>query len=149
MTTNNRKPRSDSITAQVQAFSNAQKTIPTPPLPREAKKFFDALILSKSHDEWTPAQVSIAAEVATDQALMGRMRQQIATAGDVVADARGNLALHPAHKIMDMAAKRISSGMRMLQLGAIKDSRDLIQGRRLEEDARRLIESSGEDSLLA
>ena len=147
MTQSTRKPRCDSITGQIAIHQNLDKGLPAPAMDKAAKPFFDSLVLSKAHHEWTPAQLNLAAQVAADSVVINRMRKLIAKDGDVIANSRGELVPHPAHKLLDMAIKRVGSNMRLLQLGAIKDVRDLLPGRRAEDEARKLI--GDDESLLA
>ncbi|MBU3635805.1 hypothetical protein ICN35_10060 [Polynucleobacter sp. es-GGE-1] len=147
MTQSNKKTMCNSIDGQIAIFQNLDKGLPTPAMDKAAKPFFDALVLSKAHQEWTPAQLNLAAQVAADSVVINRMRKLIAKDGDVIPNHRGDLNPHPAHKLLDMAIKRVGSNMRLLQLGAIAEIRTLMPARRAEEEARKLI--GDDESLLA
>lgn len=143
--TNNKKQPVHTTAGMITTFQNAQKSHPTPKMERAAKKFFDALIISKAHDEWSPAQIALAAEAAADMALLERMRKQVLQDGDLTTTKNGELIFHPGHKIIDAAVKRVAMAMRMLQLGAVKESRDLMPGRRAENAAREILNRKDDD----
>jgi hypothetical protein len=148
LSTKKRQPCS-SIAGQINTFQNAQKSHNAPKMERSAKKFFDAMVISKAHDEWSPAQLSLAAEAAADMALLERMRKQVLQDGDLTTGKGGEMIMHPGHKIIDAAVKRVAMNMRMLQLGAVKEARDLMPGRRAENAAREILNHGDEESLLA
>lgn len=129
---NDRRPRSDSAKAAVQAAQNAALGPLLPPahvvLPDAAKPFWNAIILNRPRDRWNDADLALAAVMARDQATLERLQSELNIEGDVIEG-----KLNPKHKLAETLARRVVSMARILHVHAeATTGRSQNQGKALE-----------------
>lgn len=110
-----RNRRSDSAAAAVQAAQNAamgpREPLAYAPIPEEAKPFWEALMRNRPRDRWNDADLANAAELASCQWDVVRLRREIAIEGDVV-DGK----LNPKLALADKLVRRVMGLSRMLHV---------------------------------
>ena len=146
------KDNSNSATAALQQFSNAQTTIPLPePVEFTSEieiQLWEYVTASRSYDDWRDVDlmmlwkwVKLECELLAQQSLLD-------TEGVVVEGARGGPIENPRVRIMHLYEQRQLSIFRALGLNITKaDSRTVKKHAAGEQKARRVL--SAADSLLA
>ncbi|WP_406704164.1 terminase [Sodalis sp.] len=93
----NKRTRSDSATAAIQAMKNAgEDTLQPPPhagLEKKAEPFWHDNIRSKALDSWTPADLLAAVELANNQLAITRLRRELRKKMRVSSEERDEKAL--------------------------------------------------------
>ncbi|AHF73856.1 Terminase small subunit [Candidatus Sodalis pierantonius str. SOPE] len=93
----NKRTRSDSATAAIQAMKNACEDTLTPPphagLEKKAEPLWHDNIRSKALDSWTPADLLAAVELANNQLEITRLRHELRKKMRVSSEERDEKAL--------------------------------------------------------
>lgn len=156
----NRKPRSDSAAAAINAAKNVAMGDPMPPehvqISAEAMDDYRAIVRARTRDEWSEMDLIVASQLAECVAKQREYDAQILIDGAVVENAKGTLVANPLVSINERLAGRQMAYMRTLQMGGrvpgtAGDKRKKQAGRALEAGARRAAEEAAEqdDGLLA
>ena len=115
------------------------------------RPFWDSIVRARSRDEWTPADLVIAAQLARAQADIEFESKQLDLEGSVVENARGTQVMNPRVTVLEQLARREMALMRTLQMGGSARGRkeDVLKQRTLEHQARAAKESLADEDLLA
>ena len=151
-----RRPKSNSMTAAIQAAKAAAEPIPDPPsfirsTPAQ-RPFWDAIITSRARTEWSKADYIIAAQLARCQHDIETHTLLLEGEGHIVENQRGTPIMNPRHTILEQLARRQMAMMRSLAMGGAlpgKGRSDLENGRKLERGAVQVREQIQEDDFLA
>jgi hypothetical protein len=155
-----RKARSDSAAAAIQAAKNAALGDLMPPehvcISADVMPDYLAVVRARARDEWSELDLIVAAQLAE---CIGQQREQsaiILIEGEVLENARGTMVANPRVTILERLAGRQMAYMRTLQMGGrvpgtVGDKRKKQGARVLERGARRAHEEAVEedDGLLA
>lgn len=151
------KKRSDanSADAAVRAMVNAAKG--TPPVPAHCRlrdgdlPFWLGIVRARALDEWTDADLVVAAQLARCQADIEREQQALDGEKTVVANERGTLVVNARVSVLEQFARREMALMRSLRMAgrALGDTANLQGKRKIERDSRKLREELEGDELLA
>lgn len=151
-----RRPRSDSASSAVRAMFNASKDYPPPPihtpLTDTAIPFWNAIMAARAVDDWIPADLISAANLAQCQADFIDENALLRFEGRVIENTFGNVVINPRAKVVEDLTRRGMSLMRTLRMGgkAAGDPRDLTGSRNLEAESRSIrSEIEDEEGLLA
>lgn len=154
----NRKPRSDSASAAIEAAKNAALGDPLPPehvqISAEAMDDYRAIVRARARSEWSEYDLIVAAQMAECIAKQREYDAQILIDGPVVENAKGTLVANPMVSMLERLAGRQLAYTRILQMGGRVpgtegDKRKKQNGRQLERNARGLAAEVQEDDLLA
>ncbi|OXE36918.1 MAG: TerS protein [Phenylobacterium zucineum] len=150
-----RKTRTDSASGAVKAMINAAKPTHVAPVHCKMREkdapFWAGVILSRAHDEWTQADLVVAAQLARTQADLEDQQELLDSEGTVVENARGTQIMNPRVTVLEGLARREMALMRTLRMGGkpAGDARDMGNTRKLEAQSRKLREELEDDPLLA
>lgn len=155
-----RKIRSDSATAAINAAKNVALGDPMPPehiqISAEAIEDYRAIVRARTRDEWSEYDLLVAAQMAECIAKQREYDARIALDGEVVENAKGTLVANPMVSMLERLAGRQLAYTRILQMGGRVpgtdgDKRKKQAGRQLERGARRAAGEAAEqeDNLLA
>ncbi len=139
-----RKPKSDSVSAAVKAMVDVAKGPPELPphvrLRDGDRAFWDGIIASRARDEWTPADLVVAAQLARCQADIERESASLDAESSVIENARGTPVCNPRMTILEQLARREMALMRSLRMGGriLGDSNALTTKRAREREAAHL-----------
>ena len=137
-----RKPRSDSASAAINAALNASLPDIEPPphvrLRPEDAPFWSSIIQSRARDEWTKADLVVAAQLARCQRDIEVEAIVLENEGSVIENQRGTPVMNPRHAVLEQLSRREMAIMRSLQMGgnATNTRKDAIKKRELERKAR-------------
>ena len=150
-----RKPRSDSAQVAIEAMLNAGKPLPQCPahvrLLPEHQPFLADILRARTRDEWTEADLVIAAQLARVQYDIERESAALENEGAVIKNDRGTPVANPRALVLERFAARQMALLRALLLaGTAKgDKRDVAKARAAQRQAERARESLSDDELLA
>lgn len=148
-----RSPRADSATAAIRAAQNAARGLPVIPahvhVRNNDRPFLEGVLRSRALDEWTPADLVVAVQLARCQNDIEEEAKLLAVEGTVV-----HGKLNPRAQVVEAMTRRMQAFMRALRMGgrAVGDPRDLLGRRKLERQAVAIHEQlsrDGDDGLLA
>ena len=95
-----------------------QHAVPSHTLLRPGDQaFWDGIILSRAHDEWTKADLVVAAQLARTQADIEKQQQLLDCEGAVIDNARGTPVMNPRVSVLEGLARREMALMRTLRMG--------------------------------
>lgn len=141
-----RKARSDSASSAIVAMSNAALPQLMPPvhvsLTEKAMYFWGGIVESRARDAWTTAELVTAAALANVQARIEEEEYLIEAEGSITTDIMGKDQINPRAKLVEIYHKRALALMRTLRMGgtAAGDPADLVKGRTLEGNARKMMQ---------
>ena len=151
-----RKQPVNSVAAALKAAVNAAKPLPEPPknvrMRPEDRPFWESIMASRAHDEWLPADLVIAAQLARCQADIERESSILDTEGPVVENQRGTPIANPRHSVLETLSRRQLAMMKTLAMhAAVKrvDTKPIAAERLAEAKARNVATEVTEDELLA
>ena len=140
MKTTEKRARTDTAKAAVQAVQNAALPPLEPPacvvLREGDQAFWERIVKSKARDNWTDVDLVTAAQLARAQADIETLQKQVDTDGYIV-DGKVN----PAAQMLEMLSKRAVSLTRVLQihsLATVGRSADAAASAKLEREARQV-----------
>lgn len=130
---------------------------PLPELPKHVRlresdrPFWEDILRSRARDEWMPADLVVAAQLARCQYDMEAESELLETEGSVLQNQRGTPVMNPRHQVLEQLARREMAMMRSLQMvGSSRGKReDLEKGRKLQNQAEKVREELADDELLA
>lgn len=151
------KRRSDanSVDAAVRAMVNAAKGTPAVPAHCRLRKgdlpFWLGVVRARALDEWTDADLVVAAQLARCQADIEREQELLDGEQTVIANERGTMVVNARVSVLEQFARREMALMRSLRMAgrALGDTADLQGKRKIERDSRKLRDELKDDELLA
>jgi len=152
-----KKKRSDANSADsvVKAMLNAAKGVLCVPdhvrLRDGDQPFWDGVVRARARDEWTDADLVVAAQLARCQRDIETESLSLENETSVITNARGTKVMNPRLSVLEQLARREMALMRTLRMGGriAGDSRDEAGGRKIERESMRLRDELAEDELLA
>jgi len=111
-------------------------------LTEKAAHFWIGIVESRARDAWTKAELTVAAALANCQARIEEEEYLIEAEGSITTDIFGKDQINPRAKLVEIYHKRAMALMRTLRMGgtAAGDPADLVKGRTLEGNARKLVQ---------
>lgn len=134
---------------------NAGKPVPDCPphirLRAEDRPFWDSILRTRARDEWLPADLVVAAQLARCQRDIEAESLALESEGSVVENQRGTQVMNPRHSVLQQLAQREMALMRCLSMsGTVRgDKRDLHKARQIQAQAERAREQLADEDLLA
>jgi hypothetical protein len=113
--------------------------------------FWDAIVRARAYDDWQSSDLVVAAQLARCQADIEVEQTELAVEGTVIVNDRGTKVVNPRVSILEQFARREMALMRCLRMGGkpVGESRDLVKGAKLQQQADQTREELLEDELLA
>lgn len=148
-------PKADTASAAVRAMVDAAKPPPEPPphvrLRDGDRPFWDGIVRARGRDEWTDADLVVAAQLARCQADIERESALLDDESTVIENARGTPVCNPRVSVLEQLARREMALMRSLRMGGrvAGDARDDAGKRRILRESERLRAELEDDELLA
>jgi hypothetical protein len=150
-----KRNRSDSAASAVKAMVNA--ALPDLELPQHVKlregdlPFWDGVLRARARDEWTEADLVVAAQLARCQADIESEQQLLNIEGSVTENVRGTQIMNPRVTVLEQLSRREMALMRTLRMGGriAGDARDQAGKRAIERKARQIRTELADDGLLA
>lgn len=135
---------------------NAAMPLPAAPthvrLRPEDLPFWEGVVRARAREEWTDADLVVAAQLARCQRDIERESKALDEEGSVIENQKGSLVMNPRHSVLEQLARREMALMRTLRIGgsvAGGDRRDLDKARKLQRQAEKVREELPDDDLLA
>jgi hypothetical protein len=150
-----KRTRSDSAASAVKAMLDAAKDDLQPPahvtLREGDQPFWAAVVRARARDEWSEADLVVAAQLARCLHDIEKEQAQLDVEGTVTKNDRGTLVANPRVSVLEQFARREMALMRTLRMGGriAGDARDESGKRKIERQSRKVREELGEDELLA
>lgn len=149
----NKRPRSDSAAAAVNAMLNAAKPLPAVPkhvkLRKQDMPFWEGIVCARARAEWTECDLVVGAQLARCQADMEAAQQQLDEEGTTIENHRGTMVANPLFSVLQQLAQREMALMRVLRMGTPIPTVDLVGQRGAERAARTARTEAEEEDLLA
>lgn len=113
--------------------------------------FWDGIVCARTRDEWTAADLVVAAQLARCQADIEREQVQLDTESTVIENDRGTLVVNARVAVLEQFARREMALMRSLRMGgkAAGNTGDEAERRKLQREAVKVRGELAEESLLA
>jgi hypothetical protein len=114
-------------------------------------KFWPGVVRARARDEWTDADLVVAAQLAQCQADIEKESVALRTEGSVIENQRGTPVMNPRTTVLEQLARREMALMRTLRMGGrvAGDARDQAEKRKIERQSAKVREELEEDDLLA
>ncbi|MCR4300832.1 MAG: hypothetical protein NUV51_04410 [Sulfuricaulis sp.] len=150
-----KRTRADSAQSAVKAMVDAAKGPPEVPghvrMREGDAPFWDGIVRARAYDEWTGADLVVAAQLARTQADIEREQETLDCEGSVLKNERGTQVANPRVSILENLARREMALMRSLRMTgtAAGDSRDEATRRKVQKAAEKVRADLAEDELLA
>lgn len=151
-----RRNRSDSVTQAIDAMGNAALPDLEPPahcrLRDGDRPFWDGIVRARARDEWTEADLVVAAQLARCQSDIEREQAALDGETTVVENARGTVVVNARVSVLEQFARREMALMRTLRMGGSPAGKasDAAGARSVERQARKVRDGlMEEDELLA
>lgn len=149
-----RKPRSDSATALIDAFENANKSIPLPDgviLRDESEKIiWDQFCKARARSAWRDFDLVILAKVVRLEADIRKHQETLDKSGPLIRNKRETLIENPLLRVVDTLQRQqlaLIRSMSLTQTGT--DPRTLNASANNERDAANALADNSIESLLA
>jgi hypothetical protein len=109
------------------------------------------VLRARARDEWTEADLVVAAQLARCQADIELEQQLLNAEGSVVENMKGTQVMNPRVTVMEQLSRREMALMRTLRMGGrvAGDTRDQMGKRALERKAHEIRAELEDDGLLA
>jgi hypothetical protein len=149
-----KRNRADSAESAVKAMVNAAKGDLQPPahvkLRSGDEPFWAAVVRARARDEWSEADLVVAAQLARCLHDIETEQEQLDVEGTVTKNDRGTLVANPRVSVLEQFARREMALMRTLRMGGriAGDARDETGKRKIERQARKVREELAEDDEL-
>ena len=107
---------------------------------------------ARARDEWTAADLVVAAQLARCQHDIERESRTLDDEGSVLTNERGTKVMNPRHAVLEQLARREMALMRALRIGGSEsggDRRDLDKARKLQREAEKARTELADEGLLA
>lgn len=147
-----KRTRSDSSTAAIQAMQNATVDTIQPPahadLEKKAAPFWHDNIRSKALDSWTPADLLAAAELANNQLYITVLRKDLRKEERVQGEGRNEAVIKQLRKEIVELQRTILAQRRDLQIHSHAtngESRDQQKRNKNDQNARRVASKHEDD----
>jgi len=115
----NRRPRTDSITGQVQAMQGAAK-LHRPPaylsMREEDLPHWDALMRTRATASWTPVDLCLAVVLCRTLADIEKLQTELNNEGYLVTNRLGSALINKKFHLVETLTKRVVAYTRLLQL---------------------------------
>jgi hypothetical protein len=100
--------------------------------------FWDGILRARARDEWTDADLVVAAQLARCQADIERESAELDAEGSVSTNDRGTQVINPRVAVLEQATRRQMALMRSLRMAGKDggDARDEVGRRKLERNAK-------------
>lgn len=152
-----RRPRGDSAEAAIKAMVDVAKGPPELPahvrLREGDRPFWDGIVRARAYDEWSSADLVVAAQLARCQRDIEVESEKLESEGTTTENARGTPVMNPRVTVLEQLARREMALMRTLRLGgkAAGDARDEAFRRANQRAAERVRDElrNEDDELLA
>jgi len=151
------KVKRDSATAAaaVRAMVGAATDLPDPPahcrLRDGDRPFWDGIVRARTRDDWSEADLVVAAQLTRCQADIERESETLDAEGTVAMNERGTLVCNPRVSVLEQLARREMALMRTLRMGGVArgDARDGVGEVKLQRQSEKLRKELEGDELLA
>lgn len=150
-----RRLRADSVGGMVNAMVEAG----LPPLhpPKHVKlrpgdlPFWEGIVHARSRDEWMPADLVVAAQLARCQADIEREQLALDDEDSVVTNERGTRVVNARVAVLEQFARREMALMRSLRMGGVASGKaeDDARRRNIQIKAQRALADVSDEELLA
>ncbi|MBD2785510.1 terminase [Xenorhabdus sp. DI] len=151
-----KRTRSDSVSAEIQAMKNAAADTLEPPahagLEKKAEPFWHDNIRSKALDSWTPSDLLAAVELANNQHEITLLRKELRKQDRIRGEERNEELIKTLRKQIVELQRTILAQRRDLQIHSHAtqgESRDQRKRNQNDADARRVLSDMEDDDLLA
>ncbi|MDE9536321.1 terminase [Xenorhabdus bovienii] len=151
-----KRDRSDSVSAEIQAMKNAAADTIEPPthagLEKKAEPFWHDNIRSKALDSWTPSDLLAAVELANNQLEITLLRKELRKKERVQGEGRDEDVIKTLRKQIVEWQRTILAQRRDLQIHSHAtngESRDQRKRNQNDTEARRVRDEMQGDDLLA
>ncbi|MDE1479503.1 terminase [Xenorhabdus bovienii] len=151
-----KRDRSDSVSAEIQAMKNAAADTIEPPahadLEKKAEPFWHDNIRSKALDSWTPSDLLAAVELANNQLEITLLRKELRKKERVQGEGRDEDVIKTLRKQIVELQRTILAQRRDLQIHSHAtngESRDQRKRNQNDTEARRVRDEMQGDDLLA
>ena len=150
-----KRNRADSAASAVKAMVDAAKGDIRPPehvtLREGDEPFWVAVVRARARDEWSEADLVVAAQLARCLRDIETEQAQLDVEGTVTKNDRGTLVANPRVSVLEQFARREMALMRTLRMGGriAGDPRDEAGKRKIERQSRKVREELEDDELLA
>lgn len=113
--------------------------------------FWPGIIKSRSRDEWSAADLVVAAQLARCQSDIELESEALKSEGSVLRTDKGTPVMNPRHAVMEQLSRREMALMRTLQMGgSAKGQKATFENaRKLQRQAEKAKEEMSDDDLLA
>ena len=113
--------------------------------------FWDGIVRARARDEWTEADLVVAAQLARCQRDIEAESVTLEGEGTVATNERGTPVVNPRVAVLEQLARREMALMRTLRMGgaAAGEARHVVARRKTERQARAVREELEADELLA
>lgn len=150
------KPKANSVQVAIKAAVDAAKPPHEPPknmrMRPQDRPFWEAIMVSRTRDEWAATDLILAAQLARCQADIEEQSALLEQEGPVVENQRGTPIPNPRHAVLETLTRRQLAMFRSLALAAnVKHiSPSAMAGDRVAERiAREVASAVAEEDLLA
>ena len=150
-----KRTRSDSAESAVKAMFAASKGSPKVPghvkLREGDGPFWEGIVRARALDEWTDADLVVAAQLARCQADIEREQELFDAEDSVIVNARGTRVMNPRVSVLEQLARREMALMRTLRMGGriLGDDANQAGRRKIQRQSAKIREALAEDDLLA
>ena len=150
-----KRTRATSAESAVKGMLDAAKGAPDVPahvrLRDGDRAFWDGVVRARARDEWTEADLVVAAQLARCQHDIETQQEELDAEGAVVKNDRGTQVMNPRVSVLEQLARREMALMRTLRMGGrvAGDTRDEAGRRKIERQSRQIREELEDDELLA
>jgi hypothetical protein len=147
--------KSDTVAAAVDAMVNVAKGPPEPPthvrLRAEDKPFWDGIIGSRAREEWSPADLVVAAQLARCQFDIETESAALEAESAVIQNQRGTPVMNPRVTVLEQLARRQMAFMRALRMAGLPAGEGRLEAgkRKAERQAKAVQEELEGEDLLA
>ena len=114
--------------------------------------FWDGVVRARAYDEWIPADLVVAAQLARCQADIEVEQQYLDAEGSIVRNDRGTQIMNPRVSVLEQYARREMALRRSLRMGGVvpgDDQRSEIGRRKAQRTAERVLVELATEDLLA
>ena len=113
--------------------------------------FWRGVVRARAKDEWTDADLVVAAQLARCQADIEVEQMALDAESTCVKNDRGTMVVNPRVSVLEQFARREMALMRSLRMGgqAAGDSRDEAGRRKLQQQAEKVRQEVQDEDLLA
>ena len=139
-----KKSRADTAASAVTAMLNASKATVSPPAHCKMRDgdepFWIGVMHARTVDEWTEADLVVAAQLARCQHDIESQQIMLDDEGSVLVNDKGTQIMNPRVSVLEQLARREMALMRTLRIGGSVsgDTRDMVGKRKIEQSSRKL-----------